>query len=224
MLVFFSDKIHRFWFRRFHWGQVDLMGNRDPNLKHWFQLIAMIRNFAKEYARRHFVLHDAHAPTGGFVRQGKLLFDFHSFPLRIKAKKDEPQEGIFEDGYYDAIYNKSLGGLTASGWSCKNLPYIVEFDNFGISTDPGNPVQGAFIWGYDEISWFSLKSEAEQKKWLRYAYNWIRETDPKGYLQMPVCRVLTNGIENGYKYKANIKSDACPKGTGLELEIKEIWN
>ena len=80
---------------------------------------------------------------------------------------------MLEDGYYDAIYNKSFGGKTASGWSCENLPYIVEFDNFGISSDPGNPVRGAFIWGYDEISWFSLKSIEDQKAWLEYAYYWV---------------------------------------------------
>ena len=27
---------------------------------------------------------DSHVPSGGLVREGKLLMDFHSFPLRIK--------------------------------------------------------------------------------------------------------------------------------------------
>ncbi len=30
-----------------------------------------------------------------------------------------------------------MGGITASGWSCNQLPYLVEFDNFGISRNPG---------------------------------------------------------------------------------------
>ncbi len=223
-LHFLATKYIDTGFEGIHWGQVALMGANDPELAHWFELLAMIRKYAKEHSRRHFVLNDAHAPAGGFIKDGELLFDFHSFPLRIKAKSDEPEEGMLEDGYYDAIYNKSFGGKSASGWSCENLPYIVEFDNFGISSDPGNPVRGAFIWGYDEISWFSLKSIDDQKAWLEYAYNWVQKTDPDGYLQMPVCRIVTNGIDKSHKYKANIKSADCPDGTGLETKIKELWS
>ena len=38
-------------------------------------------------------------------------------------------------GYADAIFTKSKGGLTPSGWSCEHLPYVVEFDNFGRNTE-----------------------------------------------------------------------------------------
>jgi len=209
-------------FEGIHWGQLALMAHDDPGLEHCSQLLAMIRSYARNNARRHFILNDAHAPRGGFLVEGKHLFDFNSSPLRIKAKTDEPLEGILLEGYLDAIYNRSRGGISPSGWTCKHLPYLVEFDDSGISADPGKPVERNFIRGYDEISWFSLKSEEEQEAWLEYAFNWIRNTDPNGYLQMPVSRLVTDGISMKW-YKANIKSPACPNGTGLEVKIKELW-
>jgi len=210
-------------FEGIHWGQVALMGAEDPDLYHWFEMVGMIREYAKQHARRHFVLHDAHGPWGGFLREGVHMLDFNSFPLRI-VPGDEYMEGILpEETHFNSIYRRSLGGETPSGWTCEGLPYIVEFDNFGISKDPGQLTDGPFIWGYDEITWFSLKGEDEQKDWLEYAHNWVRKTDPNGYLQMPVSRVVVNGIEKTHKYKANIKSAACPEGTGLENKIKELW-
>jgi len=210
-------------FEGIHWGQVALMGHDDPDLEHWSQLLGMVRSYARTHARRHFILHDAHAPLGGFLAGGRQLFDFNSFPLRIKAQSDEHMGGVLAEGHLDAIYNKSRGGITPSGWSCKHLPYLVEFDNFGKCSDPGKPLKDCLIWGYDEFTWFSLKREEEQKAWLEYAFNWIRNTDPNGYLQMPVSRPVTDGKSEHHLYRANIKSTACPNGSGLEVKIKELW-
>jgi hypothetical protein len=199
------------------------MGAKDRGLKHWFKTVDMIRVYALENARRGFVINDAHAPDGGFKSEGRLLMDFHSFPLRIKAVKGELMKGILAVGQTDAIYHRSMGGLTASRWSCEHLPYLVEFDNFGIRNPGKANNKDHFIWGYDDISWFSLKSPEEQKRWLEYALAWLKMNDKDGYLQMPACRIVTNGIDSNHKYKANIKSEACPTGTGLETKIKELW-
>jgi hypothetical protein len=75
-------------------------------------------------ARRHFLLCDAHVPHGGLVRDGKLLLDFHSFPLRIEEVADQPKRGRLREGYTDAIYGRSKGGLTPSGWRCEHLPAL----------------------------------------------------------------------------------------------------
>ena len=38
--------------------------------------------------------------------------------------------------------------------------YLVEFDNYGRSRRPGEASQGRFwIWGWDEITWFSQQPE-----------------------------------------------------------------
>ena len=126
-------------------------------------------------------------------------------------------------GYADSIFKRSLGGVTPSGWSCEHLPYVVELDNFGRST-PGKPSKSPFIWGWDEITWFALMPEKERNDWLGYAWNWVRETDPNGHLQMLGSRLLTPGTPDGPRwYWANTRSEKCPDGFNTEETIKELW-
>jgi hypothetical protein len=207
-----------------HYGQVELMNRNDPKLDHWAEVLALARSYAAKGARRHFVACDAHVPGGGFVRDGKLLLDFHTFPLRIEEVPDKPKEAQLRVGYTDAIYGRSKGGITPSGWRCEHLPYLVEFDNYGRSRKPGEAGQGKFwVWGWDEITWFSQQPENERNDWLRYAWNWVREHDPEGYVQMPGMRVIS-GAANGKRwYDVNRPSAATPNGFGQEDTIRAIW-
>jgi len=111
-----------------HFGQVEIMNGNDPDLTHWSHMLELVRTYAAKHARRGMVLCNAHVPTGGQVRHGQLLFDFHCFPIRPKETPDKPQEAILEMGYNDSLYGRSKGGRTFSGWSCEHLPYIVEYD------------------------------------------------------------------------------------------------
>ena len=81
-----------------------------------------------------------------------------------------------------------------------------------------------FVWGWDEISWFSLQKEEYRNNWLVYAYNWIKKTDPNGHLQMPVTRMISCPNETLRSYFANTKSPTCPIGYSQEETIKKIWN
>ena len=92
-----------------HFGQVGLMDKNDPGHGHWIDMLDRVRSYARNHARRHFLLCDAHTPTGGYVEDGKLLFDFHSFPLRIAEVADHPYQGVLKVGYSDAIFSKSQG-------------------------------------------------------------------------------------------------------------------
>lgn len=214
-----------------HVGQLDLMGRNDPEYRHWADLLGRVRAYAAKKARRHWIILDAHVPKGGPAVDGKLLLDFHSFPLRPKEVPDTPQKAVLEVGYTDAIYGRSRGGISPSGWSCEHLPYLVEFDNFGGTRTPGQASQvkgpSIFVWGYDEITWFAHQPEDYRNEWLRYAWKWVREHDPNGFLQMPGGRMLTNGPSgpNGpiRWYFANTKSPACPNGLNQEETIKAIW-
>lgn len=208
-----------------HWGQVELMNMNDPNLDHWSEVLEIARSYAAKNARRHFLLCDAHVPHHGLVHNGKLLLDFHSFPLRIEEIPDKPRQAQLRVDYEDAIYGKSKGGITPSGWECDHLPYLVEFDNYGRSREPGKAGQGGFwVWGWDEITWFAQLSKEERDHWLRYAYDWIRETDPNGYLQMPGARGLS-GMPDGRRwYDVNDRSDATPNGYGQEAVVKSLWS
>ncbi len=206
-----------------HFGQVGLMDKNDPGHAHWQDMLGRVRAYAHEHARRHFLLCDAHTPTGGYVENGKLLFDFHAFPLRIAEVVEHPYQGVLQVGYSDSIFTKSKGGITPSGWSCEHLPYLVEFDNFG-SNNPGKPGKAPFIWGWDEITWFALLPEQERNEWLRYAWKWLRDTDPIGHLEMHGSRILRPGSrELPQWYWANARSEACPVGFNTEATIRELW-
>ena len=154
-----------------HYGQAELMNGNDPNLDHWWEVLTQARAYAAKHARRRFLLCDAHVPRGGLVRNGKLIYDFHSFPLRIEEIPDQPKQARLRVGYTDALYGRSRGGVTPSGWNCEHLPYLVEFDNYGRSRRPGEAGQGRFwVWGWDEITWFSQQPEKSRNEWLVYAW------------------------------------------------------
>lgn len=207
-----------------HYGQVELMNGNDRDLKHYSEVLELARSYAAEKARRHMLLCDAHVPRGGFLCDGKLLMDFHSFPLRIKEVPDRPQEAILEVGFSDSLYGRSRGGVTPSGWSCEHLPYLVEIDNWGASKTPGQAKAGGiWVWGYDEITWFAHQPESYRNDWLRYARDWVRKTDPAGHFQMPGSRTLRSPRDNKRWYYANRPSAAVPEGYNQEEAIRAIW-
>ena len=218
-------------FEGIHWGQMEIMDKNDPNLDHYSHVFDLVRAYAAQHARRGMVLCNAHVPSGGLVRNGQLLLDFHAFPLRIKEVPDHPQQAILQVGYVDSIYLRSKGGRTFSGWSCEHLPYLVELDNWGVSKYPGQSEQTAgrqvpgatWIWGYDEISWFANQSRTYRAEWLRYAWNWVRTTDPNGFLEMPGSRTETSPLNHRRWYFANNPSAAVPDGLGDEDVIRSIW-
>jgi hypothetical protein len=206
-----------------HFGQVELMNKNDQNLDNYAQILGLIREYAHKHARRGMIICDAHVPGGGFVRDGKLLLDVHAFPLRIMEIPNKEEEAILKVGYTDALFNRSKGGITPSGWTCEHLPYLVEFDNYGASKQPGKSGNGAFwVWGYDEISWFANQSKQYRADWLHYAYDWIHMTDPNGHLEMPGGR-QTSRFPQMRWYYANNQSAAMPGGMGDEDTIRDIW-
>lgn len=206
-----------------HFGQVEIMDDCDPDHSAWRDMMARVRQYAAKHARRHFLLADAHVPSGGIVHDDRLLFDFHSFPLRIDEVVTEPQKGVLKVGYLDSIFTRSKGGICPSGWRCDSLPYIVELDNFGSSSKPGQNIGMHYIWGYDEICWFAHQPANYRNFWLRYAWEWISHHDPNGYLQMPGSRTLANPVGKKIWYWANTPSKAVLTGFGQEETIKTIW-
>lgn len=207
-----------------HFGQVEIMDERDQDDTCWYEVLGRVRSYAHSHARRGFVICDAHVPGGGIVKDGKLLLDFHSFPLRIEELDGDGEQGYLAVGHYDSIYQRSKGGVTPSGWTCKSLPYLVEFDNFGRSGHEGEKYGLHWIWGYDEIGWFARQPKEYREKWLHYAWNWLKTNDPVGHLEMPGSRVLHAPVDGKGWYWANNPSDAVPTGFGDEDVIKAIWD
>jgi hypothetical protein len=210
-------------FEAIHFGQVEIMNKNDRDLKHYEQVFTLVRAYAAKHARRHMIICDGHVSSGGLIKDGKLLLDFHSFPLRIMEVPDKPQEAVLKVGFSDGIYGKSKGGVTPSGWKCEHLPWLAEIDNWGVSRTPGQAKAGGiWVWGYDEITWFAHQPKEYRAKWLRYAWNWVRQTDPNAYLQMPGSRTLASRDQLRW-YFANDASPAVPQGFGDEEAIKAIW-
>ncbi len=211
-------------FEAIHFGQVEIMNKNDRDNADWEDLLTRVRAYAAKHARRHMVLCNGHVPSGGLMREGRPLLDFHAFPLRIMEVSDKPQEAILQLGFSDGIYNKSKGGLTFSGWTCEHLPYLVELDNYGASKHPGEPnAKGEFnwVWGYDEITWFAHQTKEYRAHWLQYAWDWVRKTDPNGFVQMPGSRTATS--QDTHWYFANNPSPAVPTGLGDEDAIRTVW-
>ncbi len=205
-----------------HFGQVQLMDNADPSHRHWIDLLTRVRNYAKENARRHYVVCDAH--THGISEQEQLLFDFHSYPMRLREVPGKPMQVRLSDQTRGDIFGRSLGGIAPSGWKCDSLPYLVEFDNYGYSGRGGESVGGIWVWGYDEMSWFAHQTPEHRAEFLRYANDWIANLDSPGFLQMPTRRILAAPVDRRRMYHANLASDTCPDGFGDEAVIRQIWN
>jgi len=211
-------------FEAIHFGQVEIMNKNDRENARWEYLLSRVRLYASKHARRHLVVCNGHVPSGGLMYQGRPLLDFHAFPLRVKEVTDKPQDGILEVGYIDSFYGRSKGGLTVSGWTCEHLPYLVELDNWGVSKTPGQAGSGRYwVWGYDEITWFAHQSKAYRRDWLRYAWDWVRQTDPNGFLQMPGSRTMSSPVDRKYWYYANRPSPAVPEGLDDEEAIRAVW-
>ncbi len=210
-----------------HCGQIQLMNVNQGGDDRIFDMLNSLREYAKDHGRRGLVLFDAH--THGIVsEQGNLLFDFHSFPMRPKEVIGKPYECILEVGYDSSIYQKSQGGVAPSGWECESLPYIVELDNSGTDWDyqgrSDNPTE-IWPWGWEEINWFSHCSPTYRAEWLKYAVSWLKETDPVGFVQMPLKIPTENRYPNGLRvwYRANTLSTQCPMGFSDEQAIREAW-
>jgi hypothetical protein len=134
-------------FEAIHFGQVELMGHNDPDRANWSQVLTLVRAYATQHGRRHMILCDGHVPSGGLVRDGHLLLDFHSFPLRIMETPEHPQEAVLKVGFSDGIYNRSKGGVTYSGWTCEHLPYLVELETGVSARSRGMRMQVGFGFG-----------------------------------------------------------------------------
>ena len=211
-----------------HFGQVGIMDQKDPGHAFWFDELAHVQRYAAAHARRHLVLCNAHEADGGVVEGGRLLFDFHEFPLRIKEVAGRPQEGVLEVGFSNSFYGRSRGGVTPSGWGCAHLPYLVEFDNFGTTGHEGEDWHGdgnpCWVWGCDEIGWLAHQNLDYRNWWLGYAWGWVRAHDPNGYVEMPGRRTLAWPVGGSVRsYRANTPGPAVPTGFGQEETIKALW-
>jgi len=218
-----------------HFGQINLMDDADPGHRGWWNMLTKVRAYAATNAQRGIVLCDAHvgpdpyydpnpaAPLTGTSRQ--LLFDFHSFPIRMQqdlSKAWSPGGGgatlkkeLSPGEYCGAPYGKNMGGKTFFQWTTTGMPYLVEFDNFSLGS-PGtcNP------WGYDEIAWYYAQSTNYRNQWLKYAYYKAKCLDPNAFVQFVASRGVTG--QGATIYRATNGPASAGNGNQQNM-IKRVW-
>lgn len=207
-----------------HFGQVMLMDKRDPGHHGWWNMLQRVRAYARK-RNRGFVLCDAHThgeyydpdpahPLPDSSRQ--LLFDFHGFPLR-GAEVDTLRHGehgvriemAINGTRNEALFRRSKGGIAPGGWPTRHAPGLVELDNWGTSSNPGQPGQWPYLWGLDEISWFANQPSTYRDTWLIYAVARIHRLDPNVYLAMPGLRGVVVPPAPTRLYQANVAGQAA---------------
>jgi hypothetical protein len=209
-----------------HFGQVQLVGQRDEGWRCWAAVVARTRRYAALHARRKWVLCDGHfvmnRPDPGVIFNGTFLWDFLGFPLR-PVETAEPLGAELRADYLDTMYGRAPGGIHPAGWRCAEIPQLYEVDNCmtGLS-DAG----GVFLWGADEATWLANLPDERRRAFLDYAYRWVRDHTRSGHFQMPGRRPATVPVTAPklWFYNANDRSQAFPDGLGDEAAIRSAWD
>ncbi len=205
-----------------HFGQLGIVAKHDQDLVATAAFLEVVRAYARVAARRGWVLLDAH--THGLVRDGRLLLDFHSWPLRPReVGAPGERDVILQPGFLDAIYGRSRGGVTPSGWYTQSLPYLVELDNGYAGAVPGVCDLPECVWGDDEITWFANLSPARRDAALRRLHADVRALDPHGRLQLPAMRpiILAEASQCPFYFVHDPRD--LPEGYGQEDVVRELW-
>ena len=221
-------------FEAFHMGQVHLYTAEDRGMKKTYELFRMIRDYGAKHARRHKVLMDAH--THGVSVNGKLLFDYHAMPFtRVPLEYYEGQRLVFvREGF-------SEGGVNPNGWTAEQMPYLMEYDNWGgreyddASKFTRHQLALMQWWGYDQISYFANQPEDIRNHFIEYSYRGTQVNNPHAFFEVPFRRTLGNAsvefvrgdngqIDRNPEYQLNNKSAACPMGFGQEDMVKACWD
>ncbi|MBD3220338.1 hypothetical protein GF314_03770 [bacterium] len=206
-----------------HLGNLERMAAHDPGLRRTEVLLRRIREYAAANARRGWVMLDAH--THGVVLDGRLLLDFHSFPLRPREVGDPAREDVvLEAGFLDAIYGRSRGGVTPSGTHVESQRYLVELDNGYAGPSAGGCELPECVWGCDEITWFWRQSPDRRDELLAYFWHRVQELDPVGRLQVPGVRTLQAQLSRGCERYLMHDPGAVGCGAGQVSAVLELWS
>lgn len=197
--------------------------NDTTSLGYAFEVVDNIRKYGESNGRRSFAIITA-ITNHSLIRGKKSILDFNSYYIRPK-RGAEAIEVVQEYGFHDAIYGNSEGGTNPLGESIETLPYVVFFSsgtsNGKITSNHGDD----YVWGYDEISWFSILKRKEQILFLETHADWVKRKDLVGFLQMPgvVPLFVNTPPYREQLFYANDKSSRIKNSYKLEKTIRKIW-
>gem|GEM_PF-3747846 len=201
-----------------HLGQPHLYARKDRGYGILSELIAFLRESAKDLCQRGAFLLDAH--SHGLSVNGASLIDFQSRALSALPDEQHPE---------DLILQLKGGNLYPE------RPFLIEIDNWGgrqLSEEEWRHPdlrRATGRWGWDDISWFAHQSDADRAHFLNYALMDLKVRHPQAYLQLPLHRTLGNlrikrGMVYTERYHANRPSQACPVGWGDEEQLLYLWD
>ena len=217
-----------------HMGQVHLYTANDWGFEKTQELFQMMRDYARTHARRHKLLLDAH--THGINVYGKLLFDYHAMPFtRVPLLEEEGEKLVLiREGY-------SEGGENPNGWCANEMPFLMEYDNWGgLSVPDRGALSRAELawkdwWGYDQIAWFANQDPGARDHFLEYSYYWTEINNPNAYFQVPFRRMLSDGAVTMWDpftgaphkqetYQINRSGPDCVYGFNQEEMVEKLWD
>ncbi|MBP5274783.1 MAG: hypothetical protein ILO36_07595 [Abditibacteriota bacterium] len=204
-----------------NFGHIALLGAEDKNLEAWDRLLGMVRAYGRKRARRHYVLCTGHLQADLAKKDGRLLWDYAQFPLRL-VTGTEPLKASLREGHADSTYNTYPGGEHPAGYQCAALPALYEFDNFFGGIDVNQP---HMVWGTDETGWLGNLTPGYRNYFLKYAASWLRKNVVSAYLMMPGCRPTHVPVTTREQilYFCNDPSEKCPIGGGQEDTVKALF-
>ena len=217
-------------FEALHLGQVNLIGQNDPNDEAWTKVIGMIRKYAKKHARRGYVIINAHGELIN-SENGAQLVDMIVAPTRILAASDEkdhevsdnnPQRCDIFPGHADSVYKKRIERTSPSGWTTDKYPYLVHLDNYDDGVN-GDHSKMENIWGWDETSWYLNQPQWYRVTFMKELYDKIKGYNENGHFAL-VMKGSGGKNLKGEVYAVNNKSEYCPEGSGDEEFIKIIFS
>lgn len=171
----------------------------------WTKVIDMITAYAKENARRGYVIINGHYPDQDLTRSddsSKMLVDFNMFPLRLAASGSDhhanegpqvctlnPRED--SDAPYSVKRQANVKNkVSPSGYIYDSYPYLLEFDNYG--HDKAKFGRAVSQWGFDEISWYANQPKEYRHQYLIDILNEVKNysTAPNGHVALPGRRTV----------------------------------
>ena len=229
-----------------HMGQTMLIGSHDlntdmrQNMKNFREVYDKLRAYAKQHGRRKFVLISSHAYDSKYTAysdvatpkdytQQKLMYDFHTFPIRPDDRGQVMGEDGFmpvkiTQGHIDSIYGRGAGGLNPNGWMTKENPYIVEFDNCNVWNDIAQPTGTNAPWGMDESTWFTTQPMGTHGKIIKQFHQEITKISKgNGHLLMPCHQPIAKAYLGFYMSKPYVEDGVYYLGLNFEDTIKSIY-
>jgi len=178
--------------------------------------------YARQRARRHMVICDAHTPTGGVRRGGQTPFRRARVSgcaiAEVAVSLPRPFSG--SDTPTSSI-RRAKWAVTPEWLSCDHLPTWVEFDNFG-ATNPGQTSTALSSGLGRKITWFATTPKPSA------TIGCVRVGVAQGqrsiaHLEMPGSRCCHPGPRRSPLVLGETQSAAGPNGFNHEETIRELW-